>query len=403
MKKLFALLLTVVMMASMMVPAMAAYTVLTPGATETIDGVQHTNVTTIPHQLQLTREEDVRLDYNITYSYAVGNPVVVMAGATGNIGEDFNIDGAVTGKPSIDAITYGPSDTFTGDDKTCAKTLIVDWTEVEIKEPGVYRWEVTQSFATNAPVVDGKPSNASEKFYLYMYVTDTPNGLDAEFRFAKGFGSDGLPTTDHKPGQLSETYPAKTVDLILSKKVEGNQASKDQYFPFTITLTVPNAPDHTIEFVIGATPNSSYTLPKTPATAYHGEMSNPEKIVLQQGYTSSSVTVWLKHEQSVTIKDLIYGSQYTIVEGLYDGKTGYNDGYTVSADVSQGADKGSYDGQNTVTDTSMEDSANVAYTNTKTAVTPTGINLQSGIAFFGLVLAMGMMMLMFVGKRKEQN
>ena len=51
----------------------------------------------------------------------------------------------------------------------------------------------------------------------------------------------------------------------------------------------------------------------------------------------------------------------------------------------------------------MTGNAELTYINTKTLTTPTGISLQSGVAFFGLVLAMGMMMLMFVGKRKEQN
>ena len=111
---------------------------------------------------------------------------------------------------------------------------------------------------------------------------------------------------------------------------------------------------------------------------------------------------WLKHGQSVTIKDLIYGSNYTITEGMYNNTTGYNDGYSVAVDVTQGADSNHYDNQNTVNG-KLEETATAAYTNHKDAITPTGISLQSGVAFFGFALAMGMMVLLFVGKRKEQN
>lgn len=414
MKKLFALLLTVVMMASMMVPAMAAYTEITPGATETINGVQHTNVTTIPHSLQLTRDADTRLDYTITYSYDISNPVVVKAGADGSIDANLAAN-AVTGKPSIAPIVYTPDDVFSEGEKICEKTLIVDWTNVKIKEPGIYRWDITQSYNVDTvPGTPDKPSNAAEHFYLYMYVTDyeTEDGgfaLRATPLISKSTpDTNGMPPVKaDKPESLPETYPAKTVDLEITKTVAGTQGSKEQYFPFTITLTAPQAPSKAVTFQILATPNSTYTAGTIPATAYHGAETNPSTITLPTTTNTVSTTVWLKHGQSVTIHDLIYGTQYTITEGLFDGQTGYNAGYTVTATTEKGNDiSGAVDSAdpNTVKDTDgLKDSARVDYTNTKELDVPTGISLQSGAAFFGIVLAMGMMVLLFVGKRKEQN
>lgn len=105
--------------------------------------------------------------------------------------------------------------------------------------------------------------------------------------------------------------------------------------------------------------------------------------------------VWLKDGQSVKINDIVYNTAYEITEGG-------NDGYNVTAKVEGKDITGSYADKKT-TDDGLIDDATVTYTNHKDTTTPTGISLQSGVAFFGLVLAMGMMMLMFVGKRKEQN
>lgn len=390
MKKLFALLLTVVMMASMMVPAMAAYNVYKPAQTE------------ITHSLQLTEQDATSLDYEIVYSYVVTGPTAIMIGASSNVG-NFDINSAVTGAPTIAPVTYNSQDNFNNANKTVTKKLTVDWTNVSIMEPGVYRWDVVQSFTkSNAPQ---DPSNAAKNFYLYMYVTEGVDGeLTSVFKVSTKKTDAGAADSTGKTEILPETYPAKTVDLTLSKTVAGSQGSTEQYFPFTITLKLPGKLNHNMSFTLSAATGSSYDY-NVPKTAYHDKQTNPGTVEIPATSGEKTFTVWLKHNQAVVINDLIYGTQYTITEGLFDGKTGYNDGYDVSVLVTGPEGSGAVDpaDKNTVKDSSITDSATVAYTNTKEAVTQTGINLQSGVAFFGLVLAMGMMMLMFVGKRKEQN
>ena len=132
-----------------------------------------------------------------------------------------------------------------------------------------------------------------------------------------------------------------------------------------------------------------------PQTAYNNAVAEqPKEVTITNGV--GSFTIWLKHGQSVTINDMIYGTSYSIVE---DG----NSGYDVSAEVTDGHREGfNFEGY-TATDESLEENATVTFTNEKENEVPTGISLQTGVAFFGFVLAMGMMMLMFVGKRKEQN
>lgn len=388
MKKLFALLLTVVMMASMMVPAMAE------GGEEGNNTVVITkygeitpNDTTVKHSLRLTEADADRLPYDITYNFTVTGPEVMNEKQNGV----FAPTNAVTGSPTISSVTYSEEDFFSPDNKTCEKTLTVDWTPenadpVKIYEPGLYRWTVTQSYSTNAPQA---PSNCVT-FYLFMYVID--NGGELKYTFI--YSMNDKATAD-KNGTLAETYPAKTLDLTLMKNVSGNQASKDQYFPFTLTLTAPSKVNSNFEYQIVATTLGSYDI-TVPATAYHAGTTNIDKIALSNGETGT-FTLWLKHGQSVTIKNLVYGTHYTITEGG-------NAGYTVKSTITTTETEGTLtQGGNDTADTKMTADATVAYLNTKDVAAPTGISLQSGVAFFGLVLAMGMMMLMFVGKRKEQN
>lgn len=377
MKKLFALLLTVVMMASMMVPAMAAYEA---AVLPTV---------TIDHSLTLT--QDTQLDYDITYSFEVkeGDGPFVVNSETNGVSNPGN---AVTGVPTIAPITYNQNtDKFAADKLTGTRELTVDWKNVKIYQPGIYRWRVTQTVTEKAP--DDATGN-NKVFYLYAYVTDNNGALSAQVWMSL---SDTY--TSAKTDELPEKYPATTVDLKIVKMVAGNQGSKEQYFPFTVTLTAPNAGDVTnTPFTYALTsPNSTYDL-SVPATAYNNAVpEQPKEVTITEGV--GSFVIWLKHGQSVTINDMIYGTSYSIVEG---GNAGYT---TVEAKVTDGHSTDfSYTASTyTAADASLEENATVTFTNTKTTEVPTGISLQSGVAFFGFALAMGMMVLLFVGKRKEQN
>ena len=77
-------------------------------------------------------------------------------------------------------------------------------------------------------------------------------------------------------------------------------------------------------------------------------------------------------------------------------------GVGVSAAVTGADNSGKFEGY-TTKDESLTDNAIVSYTNTKSAEVPTGIVLQSGASFAGIILAMGLMIMMLIGKRKEQN
>ena len=375
MKKLFALLLTVVMMASMMAPAMAedatvgGYEAITPADFE------------FSHSLRLTN--DTQLDYDITYSFKSTETAEILSKTNDGV---INDGDAVTGYPTIADVKYSQEDEFSADNLTVKKILTVDMSGVKITQPGIYRWTITQSVEELAP---DDPSNTGT-FYVFAYVIDNNGKLQATVLMSKAEEV----TNDNKTDRIKETYPAETVDLTITKLVEGNQGSKEQYFKFVVDLTAPNseAVTNTPFSYVLSEPNDSYDV-DVPKTAYNNATQNPTEVVVTKGV--AQVEIWLKHGQSVTIKDMIYGTKYSITESN-------NTGYTVSATATGHTDGFSY-ADNTATDDDLIESATVTYKNTKSTEVPTGISLQSGVAFFGLVLAMGMMVLLFVGKRKEQN
>lgn len=376
MKKLFALLLTVVMMASMMVPAMAAYSAVTPGDDE--------HKSTITHTLTLTKETDTRLDYDITYTFDVEKDATILNKANDGIGAD-GTTAPVTGAPEIDQIVYGIDSVF-DTNKTATQYLDVDWSNVKINQPGAYRWKVTQYVTEEAP----EEASGNEKvFYLFVYVWDDGGVLKSSILM---YEDPTIPENATKTNTIPETYPAKVVDLTISKTVTGNQGSQDQYFQFHVTLETPsfNKVTRTLNYTIDG---EKYTI-NVPATAYHPATTNHQSITVNKEVFEFDI--WLKSGETVTIHDMIYNTKYTVEEMK-------NSGYTVTARVEGSDTTGQWDQKNTVTDTGLTGDATLKYTNHKQTDVPTGISLEAGVAFFGIVLAMGMMMLMFVGKRKEQN
>ncbi|MBQ2952512.1 MAG: hypothetical protein IJE07_03045 [Clostridia bacterium] len=362
MKKFIALLTTMMLLCMMLSTAMAdsVYTEQTPAQTQ---------VSTVTHTLTLTESDMTQLPYNVTYTFTVGDEVTIVQPT-----DIVNKSLAVEGKPSIAAITYTPASVFTN--KTCTQELAIDWSNVKIKEPGVYRWAVTKSVTDTDPI--GDATNNSETLYLFAYATDNGGSLvissvglthDANMSAAKG--------------NLNDSYPVQTLNLSITKNVTGNQGSRDQYFKFTVSLTSPTgSADQTYDIT-----GHDVTVPQT---AYHNSTTNVEKITVSNG--TGSVELWLKHGQTVTIKNILYGTAYTITESE-------NTDYTVKSSITGDTTGTTADGA-TASDTSLTASTTVAFTNDKQAVVPTGVVLNSGAPIMGLLLAAALLLVVNAGKRK---
>ena len=91
-------------------------------------------------------------------------------------------------------------------------------------------------------------------------------------------------------------------DLTLSKQVDGYKAEQDRYFQYTVKL----------ELVDVVTQNDGQTFPINVSSADHS--SNPQSIKINKGQKAATVTVYLKHGQSIKFLDLPCDTQYTITE-----------------------------------------------------------------------------------------
>lgn len=358
MKKLFASLMALVLMLSVAMAA-SVYTPVTPDS----------NTPAISHTMTLSEADMTKLDYEIEYTFTV-TPGATVVQPTDVVNPSY----AVTGNPSIANVTFGPSDTFDSN-RNCTKNLVIDWSGVTIKEPGVYRWEVTKTVTDTDP--DFEASNQNGTMYLYVYAKDNAGTLVVEsVGLTTAIGLNGGAETK---GDLADNYPAQTLDLSITKNVKGDQGSKDQYFKFTLTMTAPAGAASNTYTITGLDAN-------VPETAYHGAKTNVTSITVTGG-TSTSVDLWMKHGQTAKITNLVYGTSYTIVESE-------NAGYTVTSAVT--GDTAVTNGA-TVTDTSLQATSVVAYTNEKNATVPTGV-LPMSSAPIAMMLAAAVMML--INKRK---
>ena len=371
-RKIITVLLATVLAILPVLPAWAAtpYTPVTPTA----------GTPSVTHTLELEGRED--LLYTFTYQFAVGDPVIAAPEGVVNPAE------AVTGKPAITNITFGPSDTPDAEHKI-TKTLSIDWSGVSIKTPGTYRWAVTKT-KSGDDVAPGTLTNNDGTTYLYAYVTDNNGVLTVS---ATGFTKDDALTDK---GNLADKYTETSVDLAVGKTVTGSKGSKDQYFKFTVSLTAPAAASGA-----GA---KAYTITgaetNVPATAYNAAATNPTSVTLTGG-TQASVDIWLRHGQTFTIGDLPYGTSYTVTEGN-------NDGYTVSTVVT-GDTKNEQDDDiasgtgNTVTDASLTADTTIAYTNDRVGTLPTGILLQYGAPIAGILFAILLFVWLFASRRRREQ
>lgn len=206
-------------------------------------------------------------------------------------------------------------------------------------------------------MVDGKIDSTGAKV---CYVTMKANGV--------------------KESSVKNTYNAS--NLTISKTVEGNMGDRDTKFDFKVTLEVPN----------GKTLRSDITVP---------EGSN---ITWNEGKTVGTVTFKLSHGQSFTLMNLPYDIEYTVDE--MNGTTALNQDdkingtYQVSYDGNKAGTIGT--GENKIAPTNGVISTEVTNTWGDNNI-DTGVILDNAPYMLMLaVVAAGAMMLVIKKRREEE-
>ena len=328
---------------------------------------------------------------NATFAFTVAPGTAIAAT------EDSVAVLAGIGAPTIADVTFAPTDsttaglpsdtdTATAGQQYATQTAKVDFSGISFTEPGIYRYIVTETATTN----QGVTNDVSATRTLDVYVTDNDGALEVSSYVlhtgtdapAAGTdkGSADVSNTGDKLGDKSAGYTNTydTSNLTFSKTVSGNQASRDKYFAFTVTIrgavagTVYDVDLTKADVNISANPNDA-------TTCIGNAVTQPQRLTVPAGGTVTQV-FYLQHGQEITIKGLAKGTEYAVTENPEDYKQTAPDnasGTIVSEDVT------------------------AAFTNTRSGVIPTGVLLT--VAPFAAIMAIGAVgILVMVGKKRKR-
>ena len=297
---------------------------------------------------------------NVTFKYGVTAGAAQDA-SDGNLAIYAGDDGVTSeGLPTIDDVVFSASDAKTTD-TTAVKTAKVDFSGVSFKEPGVYRYVVTETGDAQ-----GISSEEDKVKALDVYVTDNNGVLEVSGyvmhndETAKAEKLDATKQLSDKDTDFEHSLASS--DLTISKAVAGNQASHDEYFAFTVKLS-------------GADAGTKYTVDLSGAdaeTSTNGinteTHENPSELVADAD-GKVTATFWIQNGQQVVVKGIGSSTAYEVSEAYGD--------YTPSVEVT-GDTEGSAVDTATATDTAITADTTLAYTNTKSGAVPTGLFMGVG-------------------------
>lgn len=257
-------------------------------------------------------------------------------------------DSAITNPEDIPEISVGNIHFEENSESTVSAST--DITLPEYPSVGVYTYKITEVPGRTAGVIyDTTP------VVLKVTVVDDNNG---ELKRIVSLKKDGTKLSDDG-NAFTNTYRAGTLDI--SKNVDGNLGDKKKYFAFDVTLNGQSDKNTAESFSVGKT---SYE-------------ENPETIRL-----GAKTTFYLKHGETLDIKNLPYGLTYTVEEHDY---TTTREGYKTTVNEVEGRKL-----ENQVVGKSAE---TVAFVNSKNSENiDTGINLTTLpyiLVFAGVIVIAG--------------
>ena len=412
-RKLLSLLLTAALAVMMMTSVVCA-------ATPNYTAVTGTN-TTFDKYLVMPNDADVP---NVTFAYSIAAGAAQPGSATELAVYAGNDPDRVVGAPAIaeNQAVFTPNDSTTagadGDGiansanyKYATKNVIVNFSNVTYSEPGVYRYVITEAANTSAGITmdpeakrtldvnvvdDGGSLVISSYVMYYGELTSAQDKSTVKSDTdLKNAAATGISEGD-KCNNYVNTYDTK--NIYIGKDISGNQASKDKYFKFTVTLAgagnaakIQAAGNFTTTAltsdVNGATviDETSYTNPAVVNTAADG---------------SVTVVYYLQGGQYVELKGIPKTATYEVTEADYSA-----DGYVTEDAVTKNFTI--TDGSNTITfddatsGTINADDIQTGFTNTKDGTIPTGVILSvAGLLIVGIIAVIGFV---FFGIRSKRR
>lgn len=323
-------------------------------------------------------------------------------GQTIEILSGINADKVImsVGTTETNEIVYQPGDETKQDDnalvkdydkndkKYAKKTATLDFSACGFTEPGVYRYVITESGDNQGVTNDEKDTRIVD-----VYVTDASDATGKKLTIAgyvlhtesddiKAGAENGSDGTNPEGKDQGFTNSYDTSDLTFRKEVEGNQASKDKYFEFTVKIT-------------GAKAGTVYDVDITGADMASGD--NAATLEANRGKTNVTQLIadangeveqkfYLQDGQEIKILGLAKDTVYTITENAEDYKS-TEAGVTAYEDAANGKVKSK--------------DLKTSYLNTKNGVIPTGVIVT--VAPFATATLLGVAGMVTLRMRKKTD
>ena len=268
----------------------------------------------------------------------------------------------------------------------------VDFTNVTFKEPGIYRYEITETDDGTGTVTN----DADATRIMDVYVIDENGALKVQgyvlHNNEETVKQDGSNiTADGKAVGYVNKMDAK--DVKVEKTVTGNQASHDEYFK--ITLKIENALPNTTYTVDLTNADATTTINGANTTAYANAAT-----IKTDADGKATVDYWLQHGQSIIVRSMNIGATYEMNE---DKTAMNNEGYVAtitSTDRNDTIANENYkvSGEIETTDSNQID---ISFSNERSGVIPTGVIMT--VAPFAAVTLLGAAGMVTIKMRKKED
>ena len=292
------------------------------------------------------------------------------------------LDGTGHGALSDVSVTFDSNSEVTDAAESNDKTqTVTEYVKLDLTQggftfdaPGIYKYTLTEDDLGDVNYTESAP------YTVYLYVERLENDGEDSFVVTGATMFSGTNEENSKTNVVTNYYlttPEGDVtpnSLTVDKTVSGDMGDKGEKFEFEITITAKKINDQN---------DSSRNYTATNAIVENNQDGT---------YT---VTGSLKHDESLTINGLVAGDSYVVNEKAYD-----QDGYTSSTNPTGLEGVTTFENNKTRVTFNAATADSIAYTNTREAVSPTGLVMDiAPYALLVVVAAAGCFV--FLRKRRE--
>lgn len=302
-------------------------------------------------------------------------------------------DGTEAASSSVGAETDGDGD----------NTVTITFDTTKFTAPGIYKYSVTESIVNASGVAATYEGITCDNAYMYVYIEE--NGLGSDSKMTYRVANVVLTTQNTTTGKiaaLTNRYgvdddgdPDNTVNnLLVTKKVEGNQGDKTKDFTFTVTATTCGDND-TFRVI-------KVTKKQNPVGNEDPWQETGEAKTLSKGH---SVEMTLKDGETFRVYGLSASDVITVEESAADEYTTYTnssfedtDTYKNSTALDGGTDDDIQAGYSW--DDEIAYDKRIGFHNVRVAATPTGVVMNVAPYILLVVIAVAGAFV-FLRKRRE--